>query len=153
MDQCISFQVLCSMRYTSIIKLERKHFQTLFLSFMYVSGCSSRLKWLISTWPVTGGIISLLLVSEILFFQFFLGPWRRFPGSSAGKNRPVMWETWVCSLGWEDSLEKGKATHSTLLAWRISMGLQTVRHDWATFTFEKVPWKLSTTAVPCEGVM
>ena len=45
------------------------------------------------------------------------------------KNRPVIWETWVCSLGWEDSLEKGKATHSTLLAWRISMGLQIVRHD------------------------
>ena len=27
------------------------------------------------------------------------------------KNPPAMWETWVCSLGWEDPLEKGKATH------------------------------------------
>ena len=35
------------------------------------------------------------------------------------KNLPVMWETWVWSLGWEDSLEKGKATHSSILAWRI----------------------------------
>ena len=35
------------------------------------------------------------------------------------KNLPVMWKTWVRSLGWEDSLEKGKATHSSLLAWRI----------------------------------
>ena len=35
------------------------------------------------------------------------------------KNLPVMWETWVQSLGWEDSLEKGKATHSSILAWRI----------------------------------
>ena len=35
------------------------------------------------------------------------------------KNLPEMWETWVRSLGWEDSLEKGKATHSTILAWRI----------------------------------
>ena len=51
-----------------------------------MSGCSSRLKWLISTSPVTGGVISLLLVSEILFFQFFLGPWRRFLGGSAGKE-------------------------------------------------------------------
>ena len=30
-----------------------------------------------------------------------------------------MWETWVGSLGWEDPLEKGKATHSSILAWRI----------------------------------
>ena len=35
------------------------------------------------------------------------------------KNLPEMWETQVRSLGWEDSLEKGKATHSSILAWRI----------------------------------
>ena len=35
------------------------------------------------------------------------------------KNLPAMWETWVWSLGWEDPLEKGKATHSSILAWRI----------------------------------
>ena len=35
------------------------------------------------------------------------------------KNPPAMWETWVQSLGWEDPLEKGKATHSSSLAWRI----------------------------------
>ena len=35
------------------------------------------------------------------------------------KNLPAMWETWVRSLGWEDPLEKGKATHSSTLAWRI----------------------------------
>ena len=38
------------------------------------------------------------------------------------KNPPTMWETWVCSLGWEDSLEMWKATHSSILAWRI--------HEW-----------------------
>ena len=37
------------------------------------------------------------------------------------KNLPAMWETWVQSLGWEDTLEEGKATHSSILAWRISM--------------------------------
>ena len=36
------------------------------------------------------------------------------------KNPPAMWETWVPSLGWEDPLEKGKATHSSILFWRIS---------------------------------
>ena len=35
------------------------------------------------------------------------------------KNLPVMWETWVQSLGWKDPLEKGKATHSSVLARRI----------------------------------
>ena len=35
------------------------------------------------------------------------------------KNLPVMQETWVQFLGWEDPLEKGKATHSSILAWRI----------------------------------
>ena len=50
------------------------------------------------------------------------------------KNPPAMWETWVRSLGWEDLLEKGMATHSSILAWRIpwtiqSMGLQRVERD------------------------
>ena len=35
------------------------------------------------------------------------------------KNVSVMWETWVQPLGWEDPLEKGIATHSSILAWRI----------------------------------
>ena len=47
-----------------------------------------------------------------------------FPGGSAvlkilEKNLLAMRETWVRSLGWEDPLEKGKATHSSILAWRI----------------------------------
>ena len=37
------------------------------------------------------------------------------------KNPPAMWETWVQSLGWEDPLEEGMATHSSILAWRIPM--------------------------------
>ena len=35
------------------------------------------------------------------------------------KNLPAIWDTWVQSLGWEDPLEKGKATHSSILAWKI----------------------------------
>ena len=55
------------------------------------------------------------------------------------KNPPAMQETWVQSLGWEDPLEKGTATHSSILAWRIpwteepgglqSMESQRVRQD------------------------
>ena len=60
------------------------------------------------------------------------------------KNLPAMWETWVLSLGWEDPLKKGKTTHSSILAWRVSwteepgrllsMGSQRIRHDWAMNT-------------------
>ena len=55
------------------------------------------------------------------------------------KNLPAMQETWVRPLGWEDPLERGKATHSNILAWRIprteepggpqSTGSQRVGHD------------------------
>ena len=61
------------------------------------------------------------------------------------KNLPAMQETWVRSLGGEDPLEMGMATHSSMLAWRIpwieepgglqSMGSQRVRHDCVTNTF------------------
>ena len=48
------------------------------------------------------------------------------------KNPPAMWETWVQSLGWENPLEEGMATHSSILAWRIPWteeprGLQSIR--------------------------
>ena len=62
-----------------------------------------------------------------------------FPGGSAVKNLPAVQETQVLSLGWEDLLEVGMATPSSILAWRIpwteapgglqSMGLQRVGHD------------------------
>ena len=49
------------------------------------------------------------------------------------KNPPARWETWVRSLGWKDPLEKGKATHSSILAWRTawkkSLGSQRVGHN------------------------
>ena len=58
------------------------------------------------------------------------------------KNSPATQETWIWSLVWEDPLEEGMATHSSILAWRIpwaeepgklqSMGLQRVGHDRAT---------------------
>ena len=56
------------------------------------------------------------------------------------KNLPAVQETWVWSLSWEDPLEEGKPTHSSILTWRIpwtvwSMGSQRVGHNWATFTF------------------
>ena len=62
-----------------------------------------------------------------------------FPHSSVGKESTAMKETQVQFLGWEDPLEKGMATHPSILAWRISrteeagklwsVGSQRVRHD------------------------
>ena len=43
------------------------------------------------------------------------------------ENLPAMRETWIQSLGWEDPLEEGKATHSTVLVWRIPWTVQSMR--------------------------
>ena len=58
------------------------------------------------------------------------------------KNLPATWETWVWFLGWEDLLEKGMTTHSSILAWRIPMdrgawwtivhGVAKSQHNWET---------------------
>ena len=68
-----------------------------------------------------------------------LGEVKVFPRGSTVKNPPAMRETWVRSPGWEDPLEVGMATRSSILAWRISwtgepgglqsMGLQRVGHN------------------------
>ena len=65
-----------------------------------------------------------------------------FPVAQTVKNLLVMQETWVWSLGWEDPLEKGTATYSSILAWRIpwterpgglrSVESQRVGPDWGT---------------------
>ena len=67
------------------------------------------------------------------------------------KRLPTMRETRVPSLGWEDLLEKGMATHSSIPAWRIpwteepgglqSMGSQRVEHDWVTSLHSKETYK------------
>ena len=57
---------------------------------------------------------SILQCSAFFMVQF------SHPYMTTGKtNPPAMQETWVLSLGWEDPLEKGKATHPSILAWRI----------------------------------
>ena len=68
--------------------------------------------------------------------------WGAPQAALAVKNPPATRETWVWSLDWEDPLEEGMATHSSILAWRIpwtaepgglqSMGSQRVRRDWVT---------------------
>ena len=84
---------------------------------------------------------------------------RAFLAAQMVKNLPAMQETWVQSLGWEDSLEKRMATHSSILAWRIPWteepgGLQSTRSQsdttdclaltleaqWTVWTLGPKPW-------------
>ena len=68
------------------------------------------------------------------------------------KNLPAMQEIWVQSLGWKDALEKGMATHSSILTWKSpwieepgglqSLGSKRVRHDQATNTFNFDVWQM-----------
>ena len=68
-------------------------------------------------------------------------PWAAAMVAQMVKNPPAMQETWVWSLGQEDPLEEGMATHSSVFAWRIPVDREawwatvhgvTNRHDWAT---------------------
>ena len=62
------------------------------------------------------------MVSNLSLFSYnSLTHWA-FLVAQLVKNQLAMWGTWVRSLGWEDPLEEGMATHSSILAWRIPMG-------------------------------
>ena len=63
----------------------------------------------------------LFIHSSICSFNNYLVSTRAYLVAQTLKNLSAMWETWVQSLGWEDPLEEGMATHSSLLAWRIPM--------------------------------
>ena len=102
-------------------------------------------------------ILHNILMYEIFRLKMFLFLWLfiiccvwrhsigTFLVAQTVKNSPMMQETWVWSPGQEDPLEKGMATHSSILAWRIpwieepgrlqSTGSQRVGHDWVTNTF------------------
>ena len=88
-----------------------------------------------------------------------------FPVAQLVQNPPAMQETWVPPLGWEDPLEEGMATHSSILAWRFpwteepgglqSTGSQRVGQDWAAehraaFTYAKPDriWKSRDITLP-----
>ena len=102
-------------------------------------------------WHAGSSIFSLAVLSRsIILLLFHIYP-QTFVDqclvAQMVKNLPAIWETWVRSLGWEDVLDEGVTTHSSILAWRIpwtepgrlqSMESQRVRHDWAASTFSKM---------------
>ena len=54
-----------------------------------------------------------------MYLMLFIFPFRASLVAQLIENLLAKWETWVQSLGWEDSLEKEMATHSSILAWKI----------------------------------
>ena len=84
-------------------------------------------------------IFIILMNLDVLLCQSVLNNSRVSLVAEMVKDPPTMWETKILSLGWENLLEKGMATHSIFLAWRIllteepsglqSMGLQRTGHD------------------------
>ena len=61
--------------------------------------------------------ILMILFPNKVTFQRLGG----FPGGLDGKESAAVWETWVQSLRWEDTLQEAMTTHSSILAWRIPM--------------------------------
>ena len=112
----------------------------MFISFMQKRYQKSNLNLARNIWEM-GLYISIFLVNIRLIRLPFMSC---FLVAQIIKGLPAMQETWVWSLGLEDSLEKGMATLSSILAWRIpwteepgelqSMGLPRVRHNCETNT-------------------
>ena len=133
------YQILIPV-FDSTILIEHIHclegiFRILF--HLYLDGYkfhSGFMKWYRKTWKS-------FLINPIFAFEHVI---MSSLVAQTVKNLPAIWETQVWSVGWEDALEKGMATHSSVLAWRIpwteepgrpqSMGSQRVAHDWAANT-------------------
>ena len=117
--------------------LKSAHISSLWLSLRFLSSESLWLPLLLLS-AFTGSCDYIVSMWKIEGYLFILRPHQMV------KNLPTMQETGTWSLHWEDPLEKGMATHSSILAWRISgpkeprglqyMGSQRVRHDWVTNT-------------------
>ena len=75
--------------------------------------------------PVQHCSIIIFYCFFCLFVSFFLSD-LAFLVAQLVKNPCAMWETWIQSLGSEDPLEKGKATYSSILAWRIPWAVQSM---------------------------
>ena len=103
--------------------------------------------WLVKHFQFIKNFISFdifLFLSFIYFLMIIPIDWAS-PVAQLVKNLLAVQDTWVRTLGWKDLLEKGKSTHSSILAWRIPwtiecMESQRVRHVWVTFTHFIFPW-------------
>ena len=89
------------MDYSSWGRKESDTTEQLTLSLLYLASQAYRMVFLLELCPLEVPLVRASLVAQLI------------------KNLPAMRETWVRSLGWEDPLEEGTATHSSRIAWRI----------------------------------
>ena len=99
--------------------------------------------------------------NKVCFKIFFLNQHKSSLVAQMAKNPPAMQQTWVWSLGWEDPLEEGTATHFSILAWRISwteepgrlqsMESQRVGHNWVTHFQSRLQTSPCQLQHPLEG--
>ena len=92
------------------------------------SAWCSVMTWRGGMWAQVGGDICIPMADSLhctaetnTILERNYTPMRTSLVAHVVKNPPAMWETWVQSLGWEDPLDEGMATHSSILAWRIPM--------------------------------
>ena len=110
-------------------------------------------------WPASPGQGGISQCSDLAKFEEgqsctgFIVTWASLVAQTL-KDPPAMQKTWLQSLCWEDPLEKGMATHSSILAWRIPWAEEPdglvygVRHDWVTnISLDSFLLKLSTLSV------
>ena len=115
--------------------------KTIYTSFLDTTQCALTQDICVSLWTC------FTLCDSPCLYKLSFVPFRgwvtgAFLEAQMVKNPPAMWETWIQLLGWEDPLEEGMATHSSVPAWRIpwteepgglqSTGSQSVRQDWGT---------------------
>ena len=137
----------------------------IFYFTLFRSNCSgfvhcSLFNWLRCLFDIALSFFKHFLISVPIkcsrFILYFPCPsFEHIPWWLRVKSLPAMWETQMWSLGWEDPLEKGMATLSSILAWKFSrteepgglqsMESQKVRHDWTTNT--QKPWDMSLQGV------
>ena len=91
-------------------------FLLVYLMFSFLVSCPYRVTHL---WARDNFFRKLLITQYVIRSGLVFR--RAFLVAQLVKNLPVMWETWVRCLVWEDPLEEGMATHSSILAWRIPM--------------------------------
>ena len=78
--------------------------------------------------------------------ELHMTKWQSSPGGSDGKESPAMKETWVRSLGWEDPLEKGRSTHSSMLPWK---SMDRDYSPWGRKELDTTEWLMLSDWAPC----
>ena len=133
-----------------------------FLIFYLMCFFCAWILFMITQYTEWSCVLKLLLPKRVSDFSCIWWSWEASLVAQAVKRLPAMQETWVRSLGWEDTLEKEMATHSSILAWKIawmeepgrlqSMWSQRVRHDWVTSFSLCQLWAVVRDFIKCSSV-